>query len=300
VVSNTYEDILSGDYLLVINKITDGAGSIFSRFNSLFDEVFYRNKLKSWLENIYPGENLTEFTIGADWSNLQEFFRVLDHSTQWLGELKSLKNQDRKYSNAVELNLCHDVKTNLFFFKNQKGETIRPVYLGSVPDYLLVGLSKLFLTVLKPWFLRIPYGSNPLNKPDVGTDVLNLPRIQNGRIVLNREQWVVPFTILQSLFDQYDGINLMRKLNLWREDHHIPDEVFVTIDTANETLLTTAKPFWFHFYSIYSADLMKKKMKEGIRSITFTEALPGINQHWYKTNSQSFNTEFMALGALLE
>lgn len=292
--ANSYADIENGDYLLVVNKVTEGSGNIFARFNYLFDKEKYRDPLMSLLEKSYHYLNIRQVSFGGDWSNLQERYNMLKQYINWPGEL--INKNDQEQLSITELYLRHNPVTDKLNFYTENGQPLKPIYLGSVPEHMLMGLSKLFTTLIKPFFIRTPFGSNPLNNPKVYNRTINIPREQRGRIVLNREKWATPLFNIKNIFEQYSERDLMKALHQWRMEHNIPEEVYITLTSNHSSVFNTAKPFWFHFYSVLSIDLLKKSMSDEYDVIIFEEAFPSVKQQWFKDNDKHYATEFMAFG----
>ncbi|MDO7907924.1 lantibiotic dehydratase [Paenibacillus sp. JX-17] len=289
IVSESHEEIMKGNYLLVLNKITDGSGAIFARFNQLFSEDSYKNKLKEWSSSVNETSLGYEFTVGGDWTTLQESFRILDHQLKWIGELP---DQDPDHILCVS-DLRGTLRDGRLILLNPEGERIKPVYLGSVPEHLAVDLSKLFITIIKPWFLRIPFGSHPLNNMNTLEGITRIPRVQEGRIVFEREKWIVPIEELQAIELEYQKSERFIELNKWRHSNDIPEEVYITLQS--DQFMESSKPFWFHFRSIMSVDQLFKSLSNKYKQIIFTEALPSLQQQWFSPDRETYATEFMSL-----
>ncbi|NWO15015.1 lantibiotic dehydratase [Virgibacillus sp.] len=290
IVSQSHKELLQGNYLIVINKVTDGNGSIFSRFNPLFDENSYKNKIVEWIKQRNDGKISYEFSVGGDWANVQEKYEILPDQLKWIGELPNSYEEQHTKIGVTDLNLS--IKDGNFVISDMVGREIKPVYLGSVPEHLSVDLSKLFFTIIKPWYIRTPYGSNPLNKPQVKDDVTHIPRYQKGKIVFEREKWVVKIDIMKEILEQYKRDVLFHKLNSWRIMHQLPEEVFFTLESDSSM---GTKPMWFHFLSIPCINLLKRSVTSKYQYITFTEALPSTKQQWLDYKGEKHVSEYMSL-----
>lgn len=294
--ASSYDDVVKGDYLFIVNKVTDGSGNIFTRFNHLFENEMYRDRLRSWMEDLYQDIPIYQVTFGEDWSNLQEKYGMLQNELNWVGELSSVSKYDNVCVN--ELILRHDEAADRFTIHLKNGKRIQPVYLGSVPEHMTNDLSRLFVTLMKPYFIHTPFGAHPFNQPHVKDEIIHFPRKQVGRIVLNREQWAMPKTIIQELFEQSSDAALMEALHKFRIQHGIPEEVFITMSSNSQTVFNHEKPFWFHFYNILSVDMLKKALSSQNDNIIFVEALPGLHEQWFEDDKKRYTTEYMTLGAI--
>ncbi|MFB7155424.1 lantibiotic dehydratase [Lysinibacillus sp. NPDC056232] len=293
IVSESHENLLNGDYLIVINKVTDGSGSVFSRFNPMFDEKHYKEEIVQWNNKLSKSQEIVEFSVGGDWANVQEKYNLFPNQLNWIGELPNVHDEENTKIGVTDLNLS--IRDGKFILTDKENHQIKPVYLGAVPEHLSADLSKLFFTIVKPWYIRTPYGSNPLNKPQVNENdnITHIPRFQEGKIVFEREKWVVKLEELQGILSQYKDNELFLELNTWRRKHNIPEEVFFTLES--NSMLDNYKPMWFHFLSIPCINLLKRSITSKSNYITFTEALPSVNSQWYKDKEEKYVTEFMSL-----
>lgn len=293
IISESHEKLLEGDYLIVINKVTDGSGSIFSRFNPIFDEKHYKEEIVQWNNQLSKNQKLVEFSVGGDWANVQEKYNLFPNQLNWIGELPNIYDEENTKIGVTDLNLS--IKDSKFILTDKENNQIKPVYLGGVPEHLSADLSKLFFTIVKPWYIRTPYGSNPLNKPQVNDNdnITHIPRFQVGKVVFEREKWVVKLEELQGILGQFKDNELFLELNMWRRKNNIPEEVFFTLES--NSMLDNYKPMWFHFLSIPCINLLKRSITSKSNYIIFTEALPSVNSQWYKNNEEKYVTEFMSL-----
>jgi hypothetical protein len=296
--AGSQEDLLNGNYLIVVNKISTGLGNVFSRFNPLFKKHPYSGHLKEWIEGLFPLSEPVELSMGGDWSNLQECFGVLTRNIDWLGECK----YGSTHYQIKNLSISHCQITDSLVLKAQDGNTVSPVYLGTVPQYLIQGSGKILLTLINPWMIDAPYGINPRPWEKIkGVDGIQyIPRQQQGRIVLKRAQWIIPTELLPSFEKSDDDVEIMLKLQRFIDKYQIPTEVFLTV-TEKTTSLHGSKPVWIHFHSPYSIEILKRNVTQDTEYIVFTEALPDHRTCWMQNKSgQPIISEFMCLGKLTD
>ncbi|ANB62155.1 lantibiotic dehydratase [Anoxybacteroides amylolyticum] len=296
--ANSQEDLLNGNYLIVVNKISTGLGNVFSRFNPLFKKHPYSNYLKEWIEGLFPLSEPIELPMGGDWSNLQECFGVLTRNIDWFGECK----YGFSHYQIKNISISHCQATDSLVLRAQDGNTISPVYLGTVPQYLIQGPGKILLTLINPWMIDTPYGINPRpwEKVNRVNEIQYIPRQQQGRIVLKRAQWIIPIKLLPP-FGKYDGdVEIMLKLQRFIDKYQIPTEVFLT-QAEGTVSKNPLKPIWIHFHNPYSIEVLKRHVTQDIEYIVLTEALPNHRTCWMKNKSgKPIISEFMCLGKLTD
>jgi uncharacterized protein (UPF0335 family) len=291
-----YEDVLQGRYLLVVNKIHTGIGNVLARFQPLLFPRSSENPLKDWVEGLFPSSRTAEWAMGGDWSNLQEHFRVLPDTVDWIGEMKygSTAHQMKR------MQITHCPATDTLVIKNEAGDVMTPVYLGTVPQYLIQGPGKILLSLVNPWLIDAPFGINPRpwERIEDTDEILFLPRIQVGRIVLKRAQWIISTKWLSSLIKSEREWECMKNMQKFLDKYKMPVEMFLHIVDTRGTM-QRSKPIWLHFHNPHSLEILKKILHQDCGHLILTEALPSHQTGWITNkDGKKVVSEFMSLSKI--
>lgn len=295
IAAKSYEDILNGDYRLIVNKISNGRGTIFSRFTKLFDPDSYGRELKRWVSQTFEGKPI-EFSVSTDWSNLQENFSVLDDFIRWIEDLDYMDSGTKHY--LKDFYIKHDTEHDRLRIFNESGEVLSPVYTGTVPEHMTSGMNKIFMTLVNPWIINTPFGINPRPfQTEFNGSRVHLEREEHGRIVLNREKWIFPSSDLKEILSATEKVSIMVKVREFFRLNLLPKEVFVMVSDEHGHLLGK-KPFYMHLDNIYSINMLLKQINNS-KYVMFTEMQPDEDHTWYKNDAEEpVITEFISLGSI--
>ncbi len=109
-----------------------------------------------------------------------------------------------------------------------------------------------------------------------------LPRvILNNVLVLQRKTWILYKEALQDTLDIKDPIEFFIKINLWRIDENIPEEVFVYFERHNGSKRPVGdgyKPQYINFSNPFLVTLFKKKADKCLTTMNIQEMLPSSKE----------------------
>lgn len=277
---------------LVINKVAGTVGSIVSRFTKVLGSD-YQATIKDWIKQCFPEATPIELAIGGDWSALQGHNGIAEYYCTGIGEIF-----DPKSTHALEeISLRLDKDGEVFEFVDTEETVVAPVYVGSVPAYFKQGIMRLLLIMINPWIVNTPYGNNP--QPwrtfDLKKGMQHMSRHMFGRVVLNREQWIISVKDIPQFPNHLSDIDLLLSIDKWITENQIPEEVFVTSIGANGH--PEGKPIWIHFKNFYSVEFFRSLLRdESVHGLWIQEALPNLSDHQFKDeNNNRFASEWMSL-----
>jgi hypothetical protein len=293
--AKNYSDILNGNYQLIVNKISNGRGTIFSRFTKLFNPDSYRSQLEEWLSQTFDGEPI-EFSVSTDWSNLQENFSTLSHFIRWVEDLDYTDSGVKH--RLKDFDVIHDPVHNSLKIFNKSGNVVSPVYTGTVPEHMTSGINKIFMTLANPWIINTPFGINPRPfQTEFHESKIHVEREEHGRIVLNREKWLFPGADFEEILSTPEKMDAMYQIREFFSMNHIPKEVFAMVSDEHGHLLGK-KPFYLNIDNIYSINMLIKSMNNS-KYVMFTEMQPDQNHTWFKNDAgEPLVTEFVSLGSI--
>lgn len=305
-IARNEEALRAGDYKLVINQVNNGLGGLVTRFDHVLSggagsPAPISSPIMEWIDALFPGSSPVHIPASADWNGLQnkglEHFPVLEWPGEWPtkdgGEGVSLR----------ELSLKHREDDDTLVLLGPDGRPAAPIYMGVVPHELTMGPLRHFFTLLNPWENRadmtwrpsIWRRRNPL-RPD---EIERFSRQDIGRIVTKRAAWRMHPREFPRRTTGESKFEYFRKANRWRKHLGMPMEVFFRPESAGR-MFTSGKPVWLHFsnfHSILNAAHIIESGGDGFSAITFEEALPSLDEHWFRPENDIFATEFVGLVA---
>ena len=287
-----------GEHLLVINQTNPGLGGLFARFSQLpgFEPV--AATLKQWAAQLVPDARPVELPISADWSSLQARGRGILPTLQWPSEAP-MREADRGLSLDC-LRLVHDAGTGTLAIVTGNGEPVAPLYLGTVPTYVLYGPVRLLLTLVDPWMNGVRFGTHDFSRrsrPSAPHHVTFTPRRSSGRVVLQRAQRRVPPGQIPILERGEMIAAFVRRADRWRRKHQLPTEVFLSVEQQTISRQPNRrKPIWVSFDSPHSLAAAAGLLDSSTVAVLLTEALPARDQHWIQTRDATTRAaEFLTL-----
>ncbi|WP_377887562.1 lantibiotic dehydratase [Alkalihalobacillus sp. R86527] len=295
--ANEEGELSEENYLIVVNKVSNGLGSVYARFNSLLDRT-YKDQLNKWISGLFPQSNAMEFSPGGDWSNLQENYDVLDAAISDVATFPYME-PNKDVLNIEQLMISYNKDTNTLDLSDDHGNTVSPVYLGTTPQYLLVGPIGILLNLVNPWITNTDFGINPRPWNDYGTfeEITYVPRYQEKNVVYNRARWIVPVDKILLKQNTESDVDYFERINTFRLNHNIPEETYLTLQSSDTSQTNGHKPIWMHFNSPYCLEMLNKKVNSSTTYLEFTESLPNISSSALRNSEgEVFVGEFMSLG----
>lgn len=218
----------------VLNGTFPGFGKMFSRFLHIFDEAV-TGELRGWNLTINKGELFIE-DCDASCFNANLHPPLLPFEIWMPGGHNSLPaSQQLPITDFI---VRHDDHASRLVLIHQP--TGKRAYVFDLGFQGHGGRSQLFQLLEK--FSRVRYlfaspaaavlsGIDKKQKTPVTDSVLRVPRVMyEDTIVLQRRGWYVPASMMPVRGPQETAASYYHRLNVWRKEQEMPDEVFVFIN----------------------------------------------------------------------
>jgi hypothetical protein len=287
----------------VLNGTFPGFGKMFSRFLHVFDDVV-TGELRKW--NLSVGKGLLIEDCDASYFNANLHPPLLPYEVWMPGGHNSLPASQQlpitdftvKYNaSTAQLDLVHTPTGN-------------HAYIFDLGFQGHSGRSQLFQLLEK--FSRSRYlyasplassltGIDKKQKPPVTATVLPVPRVMyEDTIVLQRRGWYVPASLLPVRGPQETAPAYYHRLNAWRKEQEMPDEVFVFINpdrynpdpSAKKQGRDDYKPQYISFNSPLLVSFFEKITGKISNSLRIEEMLPSPRSLFTMGNKRHV-TEFV-------
>ncbi|WP_331452441.1 hypothetical protein [Streptomyces sp. SS162] len=278
-------ELRSGRYQLVVNQFGAGSGGLFSRFGKLLGAGF-RQRLTAHIERCWNGVPCRELVVWTDCNTVQSECGGLLPPLVLPGEVGA--------ADGMTLNdtvLAHDPRTHTLSLFDRSGGPVGLTYLGLIPQHLLQSYVRLLAVLADPWVNGAPFSDYTMTKAfelreHCGADVVALPRVSDGpqgRIVTQRASWIVPTAVIpRPVAGESDETDLAIRLDAFRRDHGIPEEVFVhQLGGAGNSMGMSAdrKPMWVSLASPLSVGVLHQWLNAETSHLRLVEALPDRSKH---------------------
>lgn len=273
--------IAAGDYRLVVNDVSLGGLGYFCRYRGLMEEDRLADDLGTWLTARADGARLLEAPVALDYNGLQHRSSALLPQLRWPTEMTQLEE-------AVppdELVLTHDAQSDRLVLADRGGTPVALTYTGVVPTTLISGPVRHLLAVSSPWALdhhprdRFRDTPRPAPAPD---DVVESPRVTEGRVVLQRRCWRMPRAAFPLADTDSIDRHAMTAFDRWRSKHDMPAELFVRVERRSQDFGPNPKPLWLHTASPPALAKVARSVTADVSSVLVVEALPARGQHWLR------------------
>ena len=143
----------------------------------------------------------------------------------------SFTTSDRSASERVPLSdliVRHDHRTDqLRLFSRQLGLQVQPVYLGLMAEALLPQAARLLLAAFGPSTL-MPSGTPLVWRPE-DAEPRCLPRVEVGRVTLQRARWLVPVGEVPARWSGESDADYLMRLISWLRASGIPERCYVRV-----------------------------------------------------------------------
>lgn len=261
---------------LVLNAIYDGYGHFFARFAALAGENSVVTAVQESYRQLFPpghapAEILGTFSFNGCLHPPMTPYTLVYPST-W-----PLPNEQGAVA-LDQIQLIHDPDSDRLQFKHPDGTELHPLYLGLLVPHLLPPLYRFIMMFAgaSKYELYRPEGES--EPPD---QVVALPRMTLGNLVLQRRRWLVPKPLLPVRAPGATDLAYLLAVQRWRAQHHLPDQVFIR---ANEHFWTgegepprdmDRKPQYIDFQSPFLLDLFERHLDHVREFLLVEEMLPG-------------------------
>lgn len=184
------------------------------------------------------------------------------------------------------------------------GADVRPLHLGMMADWLLPPAA---------CFLRMGFGemgtvssSRSFVSPAMTSaeGVLAMPRVEFGRVVVQRARWHVPSRAMPSRRSGERSAVYWMRLFSWLHEHRIPTRCFVRRHDPSSghdgargalggALDPAMKPMFVDFDNWYSVKAWERSIANPGSMLTLEEALPDPGAAYFSTGGQPRVTELL-------
>ncbi|KOU36487.1 lantibiotic dehydratase [Streptomyces sp. WM6378] len=259
-----------GEYRMVVNRVMASAGGLLARWGAVPGTGQHvEGPLRTWIEGLYPGCAVYGLWPGGDYAMVQAPPGGLLPSLCWPTELRPSGHDDG--IGLAELLLSHDPGTGTLQLYGPDGRNVALPYLGSVVFDLLDGPVKLLATLSHPWLVE-PSWQRDATTASAGAS----PRAEHGRLVLERAAWRIPADSVPRPERGEATAAFLERFDNWRHAADIPLLCFVQLLGHR----SSQKPQWADLGSPHVLTALLKQIDASVRTVLFTEQLPGPGQHW--------------------
>ncbi|MEU5399945.1 hypothetical protein ABZ348_11725 [Streptomyces sp. NPDC005963] len=278
-------DAEAGRHRLVVNQYGAGTGALFSRFSGLLGDGF-RDRLTGYLQRCWPDVSCREMVVWTDCNTVQSECGGLLPPLVLPGEVEA-----RNGTTLDELALVHDARTDTLSLFDRNGDPVGLAYLGLIPQHLLQSYVRLLAILADPWVNGSPHSDYTMTKahelgPLCGDGVGELPRITDGpggRLITRRASWIVPASAIPGPEGgDVDEAALAVRLDAFRREHGIPEEVFVhQLGSPGGALgmMADRKPLWVSMASPLSVGVLHHWLSPQTSHLRLVEVLPERSLH---------------------
>jgi hypothetical protein len=201
-----------------------------------------------------------------------------------------------------DLSVVHDPRTDLVsLFSTQLGAQVLPRHLGMLADFVLPAAAQLLVRAFGGSGL-VHAGMPPLigmdawillSQPGELGEIVRHPRVEVGRVVLQRARWAVPAQRVPCRAKGERDADFLLRLVAWLRQQSIPDHVFVRVfdGVFNSERIKERKPVFIDFANPWLVADFERQLGPGL--VIFEEALPDPYQAQYSTPEQANVTEFL-------
>jgi hypothetical protein len=269
----------------VVNRVYSGLTLLFSRFAHLFssDGEDLAERLRAVLRSVRPdGAVFAELTGGYDATNLNLHPAVTDYEIVCPGEVSSRPPEAR--IGVEDLSVCEDAGRLILRSRRLDVEVI-PVYLGFLLPGALPEVQQVLLNFSYTGMAQLDLWSGT-GVPEPGEDVVRLPRVRYGSVVLSRQQWSVRADRAPQRRPGEGDAAWFLDWQRWRRAHGVPRRVFLTTPASGEY-----KPLYVDFESYLCLTLVDAMVRDNPGVLVLSEMLPGPDELCVRGDGRGHVTE---------
>jgi lantibiotic biosynthesis dehydratase-like protein len=180
----------------------------------------------------------------------------------------------------ADLVVVHDPATDTVRLRSARlDREVRPVHTGLQAELLLppvlqllvrgFGPNPTLLHTARPLFSPVPAGTVP-------DAVTALPRVDAGRITLQRAAWLAPYPLVPLRTKGETDAAYLLRLRGWLRGHGIPQRCFVqAITVRGRPVMSKArKPLYVDFANWFLCTVFERLLHQPADLVVFREALP--------------------------
>jgi hypothetical protein len=270
-----------------VNRVYSGLTLLFSRFAHLFaeGESDLVPRLRAVLRSVQPpGAVFAELKGGYDATNLNLHPAVTDYEIVCPGEVSSRPAEAR--IGVDDLSVCEDAASGRLMLRSKRLDVeVIPVYLGFLLPGALPEVQQVLLNFSYTGMAQLDLWAGT-GAPEPDDDVVRLPRIRYGAVVLSRQQWSVRADRVPQRDPGEGDAAWFLKWQRWRRDHGVPRRVFLTTPSSGEY-----KPLYVDFDSYLCLTLVDAVVRDNPGVLTMTEMLPGPDELCVRHDGHPYVTE---------
>jgi Lantibiotic dehydratase, N terminus len=201
-----------------------------------------------------------------------------------------------------DLNVVHDPRTDLVsLFSTRLGAQVLPRHLGMLADFVMPAAALLLVRAFGG--AGLVHASMPpligvdwmrLSEPGELGEIVRHPRVEVGRVVLQRARWFVPAELVPRRAKGERDADFLLRLVAWLRQQAIPDRVFVRVmdRVFNGERVKDRKPVFIDFANPWLvADFERQVGPDQL--VIIDEALPDPYQAQDPTPEQAHVTELL-------
>lgn len=280
-------DDAAGEPTAVVNRVYSGLTLLFSRFAHLFAEGAddLASRLREVLRSVQPpGAVFAELKGGYDATNLNLHPAVTEYEIVCPGEVSSRPAEAQ--IGVEDLAVCEDPATDRLVLRSKRLDVeVIPVYLGFLLPGALPEVQQVLLNFSYTGMAQLDLWSGT-GVPEPEDDVVRLPRIRYGSVVLSRQQWSVRADRAPQRQPGEGDAAWFLQWQRWRRDHGVPRRVFLTTPSSGEY-----KPLYVDFDSYLCLTLVDAMVRDNPGVLVMTEMLPGPEQLSLHHDGRGYVTE---------
>ncbi len=298
----------NGDFLIVLDRCINGWGAYATRYIGMYETPDEPDPLlrmmRQHLRQVQHQGEFVGLPVFSDVSNLQVHPHLTPRTLTLPVEPASTENTPLP---ASQVAVRYHAPTNqLQLIDKTTDQPIVPLYTGGMYSPSMPALMQAMVHELTPVFyplnksfwnhlLAPTFADADQNVLDWQAKVVHLPRVQIGRVVLDREQWLVSAVEIPQLQPHESVSEFFQRLYQWKEDVGLPDIVFAKISTTHKSmdiiLKHQYKPFLVDFCNPWLVLALQRMLTQEVRAIVFAEMLPGFNQLPTRVNHEPVVSE---------
>ena len=292
-----------GDYLIILDRCINGWGAYTTRYIGMYDTADEPSPLLKMMRQHFDQVNHHGEFVGmpvfSDVSNLQAH-PPLTARTLTLPVEPTPKENIPLFSSQVAVR--YDGQTNqLQLIDKETNRPIIPLYTGGMYSPSMPALMQAVVHEFTPVFYPMNKSFwNHLLSPtfadadqhllDLTEEIIHLPRVQIGRVVLDREQWLIAIEAIPQRQSGETINEFFQRLYHWKEEVGLPDIVFAKISTTHKSmdiiLKHQYKPFLVDFCNPWLVMALQRMLSDDVKAIVFSEMLPGLNELTTRVNNE--------------
>jgi hypothetical protein len=181
-----------------------------------------------------------------------------------------------------DLTVVHDAEADLIRLRsNRLGVHVLPAHLGMLGDTLLPPAFRLLLSAFGPSHLVHSAFATvyPLGDDMAGVARRRLPRVEVGRVTLQRARWFVPLAEVPARAAGEDDAGYLLRMAGWLRESGIPQRCYVRVmdpdsEWRKQFFSKARKPMFVDFANFFLGAAFEHMLKDRSGLVIFEEALP--------------------------